>query len=980
MVRLVFVLFSLAMMPGSTRAQKLLFQHLGTDRGLIQSDVTQITQDKKGNIWIGTNAGISVYDGKKFTNYDDLRILHSLMINKIVCDQKGVIWIATDNGIVKFDKKFTRIFDPPHPRFKRIFQLTVDKDNNKYFISNFEVYKIADNSDSAVKWTIDIPSRSSIGLISVDQENNFWIGTFNSEVYRISNGKARQLKLPAQAHSWKGANPLNLLAVKHSEGNLTSFTTSRGTMIVQNDSLIHVIDKYPLIPERSRTNVVLKTSQASIWIGSDSGAFKIDADGKMKQVTKTHGFTSNSVTSLFEDAERNLWFGTYGNGVFQLSTEAISLFDQVDNIDLSNIESITQTNNGEIILASYSQGIVKMKGTDFIRNPFSNRPPFFRYTTGLAAKGRLTFVGTYGQGIFEYDHVSCAMRRARLNIPEHFINAILPFKRGFIVFAGRKFAYSFDNNYKLFAKKEMPNLTSLFALTDSTLIFVQNGQADIYDAELNLIRKSLFTEINSRISCIEFFGNYLLAGTIGEGLFLYDKNYRFVKKLPSRSNIIYSLKVSGNYLFIGSNVGLSKFSTGRFPNLAKAEEKIIFNGECKEEGILKYNEDTIVVTSSKGLFVINTREEDFNFTKPMLTVKSIFFKNNSDQVTTDLTEKLNQSGAGETLTIPHNRNEFKLSLTGVSQSSPEQLRYQFILENYDNKWNTSDNGEMIRYTNLPPGHYTFKARLYAKGSVSPMITIPFIIDKPLQAKWWFQILVFVLFIVFAVLLLRIFNTLNQRYIQTKWLNRSTKELQTRKTLIGQLVKNTKADLQVFKEYLAPQKKQSSEESGQYLEFYFQTTLSRLDLLWEKDFMNLRDLDETLKSFAQSSFNTEVEISHDSSNESVLIPSEKAEKIIRLFSLFIFYSVETNQARQFALTSKIRFGNQLFFKIYSIESVGTPTKNSLYRHLNNSIRDLNRNNFSVEFIESQNLGNMIILNLNLETNHVIENELHRSAEA
>ena len=981
MIRLVYCLYLIAIAPGSIRAQKLLFQHLGTDKGLIQSDVTQITQDKKGNIWIGTNAGISVYDGKKFTNYDDLRILHSLMINKIVCDQKGVMWIATDNGILKFDKQFSRIFDPPHPAFKRVFQLTVDKDNNKYFIFNRELYKIANNSDTATKWVVDIPSRSPIVVISVDPQNNFWIGTFDGEAYKISNGKALRLKLPKHTDPRQGKSPSNLISVTHSGGNFTAFTTSRGVMIVENDSLVYVANRCNQIPERSRTNVALKTFQGSMWIGSDSGTFRVDVDQTIKQLTKTNGFTDNSVTALFEDAERNLWFGTYGNGLFQLSTEAVSLYDQVDNIDLSNIESIAKIPTGDIILASYSQGIVRMKGQTFVKNPFSTRPPFFRYVTGLAAKGASTFVGTYGQGIFEYDNRFSILRPSRLKVSEQFINAILPYNRGFIVFAGRTFVYSFDNNHQLLARKEMPTLSSLFAMTDSTLIFVQNRKVDIYDRQLNLVQKNLFTEIQSRLSCLEFYGNYILAGTIGEGLFLYDKNYRFIKKLPSRSNIIYSLKISRNYLFIGSNVGLSKFPITGFPNLNNGEEKLIFNGECKEEGILSVNEDTIIVTSSKGLFVINTAEEDFNFTKPVLTLKSIHFRNNAeDQVLNDVADRIGQAGGNITLTIPYKRNELQVSLTGVSQSSPEQLRYQFILENYDKKWNTSDNGDMIRYTNLPAGNYVFKARLYSKRSVSQTLSIPFLIDRPLQAKWWFQILVFSLFILFAIVLLKVFNTINQRYIQTKWINRSTNELQTRKTLIGQLIKNTKADLQVFKDYLAPHKKQPSAETERYLDFYFKTTISRLDLLWEKDFMNLNELNDALRSFAQSSFNSVVEISHDLSNEAVLIPSEKAEKIIRLFALFIFYSIETNQARQFALTSKVRLGNQLFFKIYSTETVGSPTKNSLHRHLQTSICELNGNNFSVEFIESENLGNMIILNLNLEANHVIEKAYHGSVEA
>src|SRR5215207_7998149 len=122
MVRLIYVLVTLLTIRHTSSAQKLLFRHLGTEQGLIQSNVTHITQDKKGNIWIGTNAGISVYDGRKFTNYDDIGILSSLMINNIVCDHKGIVWVATNDGLLKYDKKFTLVFKPDHPTFKRIVQ------------------------------------------------------------------------------------------------------------------------------------------------------------------------------------------------------------------------------------------------------------------------------------------------------------------------------------------------------------------------------------------------------------------------------------------------------------------------------------------------------------------------------------------------------------------------------------------------------------------------------------------------------------------------------------------------------------------------------------------------------------------------------------------------------------------------------------------------------------------------------------------
>ena len=60
----------------------------------------------------------------------------------------------------------------------------------------------------------------------------------------------------------------------------------------------------------------------------------------------------------------------------------------------------------------------------------------------------------------------------------------------------------------------------------------------------------------------------------------------------------------------------------------------------KKKGILIYNKDTMLVTTSKGLFVINTNQDDFNFTKPLLTLESLQFKNNKDRSVSDMTDSV----------------------------------------------------------------------------------------------------------------------------------------------------------------------------------------------------------------------------------------------------------------------------------------------------------------------------------------------------
>jgi len=69
--------------------------------------VWTITEDKDGNLWIGTiDAGAWKYDGKTLTNYTTNDGLVSNAINIIYKDKEGNLWFGTDGGgVSKYDGK-----------------------------------------------------------------------------------------------------------------------------------------------------------------------------------------------------------------------------------------------------------------------------------------------------------------------------------------------------------------------------------------------------------------------------------------------------------------------------------------------------------------------------------------------------------------------------------------------------------------------------------------------------------------------------------------------------------------------------------------------------------------------------------------------------------------------------------------------------------------------------------------------------------
>ena len=76
-----------------------------TDDGLVDNFVQAISGDKKGNIWFGTKAGISVFNGSSWISYTAENGLASNNILSIATDKDGSVWIGTDAGITCYENE-----------------------------------------------------------------------------------------------------------------------------------------------------------------------------------------------------------------------------------------------------------------------------------------------------------------------------------------------------------------------------------------------------------------------------------------------------------------------------------------------------------------------------------------------------------------------------------------------------------------------------------------------------------------------------------------------------------------------------------------------------------------------------------------------------------------------------------------------------------------------------------------------------------
>lgn len=73
--------------------------------GLLNDHVLTVLHDRRGNTWVGTNGGLSLFDRRKqmFVNYTEAEGLAGRTVFKVLEDGDGKLWLSTDKGISWFD-------------------------------------------------------------------------------------------------------------------------------------------------------------------------------------------------------------------------------------------------------------------------------------------------------------------------------------------------------------------------------------------------------------------------------------------------------------------------------------------------------------------------------------------------------------------------------------------------------------------------------------------------------------------------------------------------------------------------------------------------------------------------------------------------------------------------------------------------------------------------------------------------------------
>ena len=279
------------------------FDHITREDGLSQNNVYGIIQDYKGFMWFGTEDGLNMYDGYKFTIFkpdpDDPAGISDSFINCIYEDRSHNLWIATGSGgLNRFDRETAR--------FKHYKNQPGDVNS----LSSDCVTAISGcSSNPDILWLgtsggglnkFDTKKETFTQYRSIPENPN---SLSNDDIYHIFEDRSGAL--------WVGTLG----------GGLNKFSCQKEQFVrFQND---------PLDPHSLSNNdvfAIYEDRKGRLWIGTDKGLNRFDParNGFIAYFNDPNdpgSLNQDRIRAIFEDHKGTLWVGTMGGGLNMLARE-----------------------------------------------------------------------------------------------------------------------------------------------------------------------------------------------------------------------------------------------------------------------------------------------------------------------------------------------------------------------------------------------------------------------------------------------------------------------------------------------------------------------------------------------------------------------------------------------------------------------------------------------------------------------------------
>jgi ligand-binding sensor domain-containing protein/anti-sigma regulatory factor (Ser/Thr protein kinase) len=771
----IFILLSILLLPVPVNGQLVNTyntQTFGTRNGLFSSKIYALAQSQNKNLWIGTELGVSIYNGYDFINYQytagnesigrvlcitqdsalgiwiggdkGLFYCRNGSINKVglqsnaawaiealLTDANGNVWAGAIDALYKITAPIAAGFSKHRPGSialspfaaftKRVFSLAADDRQNIYIGSHNGLFKItAHTNDCKMIWTNPDPHHFVRSVAATSPDSIFW--------NCLERHPAQMIKGKVTSYYTEDFIGSKVFIA----GSKAYALTTNGVGFIENGN-VHTIFLFTGITNNA--TAALQDAEGNFWVGSWEGLQQFKPNN-FKQFSLQQS-SHKEVFSFLERKNGDLLFGSNRGQLFIKKNDSIIPDKKTGQLfPLAEIMCMYEDAANGLWLGSGYQGIGRLK---------NNTTTYWKDTGFLKDNNCEDLLEVDDHNIF-----ACT---------ENGVTVIDPLANGPL-----KAHYPFQKKYTRY-----PELFGGFKAVDSTFFFY--GSTGIYklrnavlvdDSITGMPVKNLY--VNKIVAdkkdniWIATLGKGLLQCRYQNGRFILNQQYDTRK--GTTSDIALSVLVDKNdNIWWGDYMSITVLL-----NPGNNEQLISFN---ERDGLLssyyqtlkleQQQNGTIWVLTSMGMVSFHPDSISRNTMPPVLMMNKI--------TVNDRDSNYANSSPG---VLSYNDNSLQFYFTAVCLTDAGKVRYAYRLKGMDSNW-IYTNSRIADFNFLQPGNYTFELKACNNNNVwtQQALQYHYTIKPPFWKTWWFGSIAILLLAGLAFMLFkrRIANVKNKMNIR-----------------------------------------------------------------------------------------------------------------------------------------------------------------------------------------------------------------------
>lgn len=687
-----------------------------------------ISQDGQNYLYFANNEGLLEYNGTNWQLYPtpNETIMRSVKVidDKIYtgCYMNFGYWTRQSNGKLKYtslsDSIKNKILDDEQ------FWNILKYDQWILFQSLNRIY-IYDTKTKTFK--IILPKNGVVKSFST--KTSIYYQTINEGLFEIEGGKGKLIS----------DNPI---LKKYTIVNV--FTLDDGLLIQTQIDGFYKLTGTSLSPFKTDVDSELKSGfvyssqrlqDGSYALGTVSnGIFILSDTGKLRyHISQSKGLSNNTVLSLFEDKDQNVWVGL-DNGINCINLQT-PVHNFTDDTGVLGTVYASIVYNGMLYVGT-NQGL-------FCKKYQSNGE--FQFISGtkgqvwsLFAYDNTLFCG-HDSGTFIVDNTSA---RSVFSGSGSWKFEPVPNTKNQLIqgnYYGISLLEKVGNQWKFKNKIQGFDYSArYFEITNNLDVYVSHEYKGIFRFQLDksLLKAKDFYAYSSpkkgKNASLTKFNNSIYYA-YKEGIFkLNPKTKQFEKDKLLSSIFEKDEYTSGklivddsNKIWLFSKNYIHYFSASKLSNQLKQNvipiPSSLTNSMLGFENITQISKSTYLIGTTDGYYILDI--DDLSFKNYTVSISEISI-NKQNQILKDVV--LNKDGS-----FKSNENNITLNYTVPEYNKYINTEYQYLLEGFQNDWSEWSTKSSVNFKNLSPGKYTFKVRAkFANTILQNTAVYTFVVLKP----------------------------------------------------------------------------------------------------------------------------------------------------------------------------------------------------------------------------------------------------------